>query len=82
MISEPMVRSAQTRQILRQDSHYLQTDQNELSIEPHQLGVLSDVSKMIFEPMVCLMQTVHLSCSDTNTVTEHTKTSFHLSDIT
>jgi hypothetical protein len=36
------------------------------------------VSKMIFEPLVCSAQTVHLSCTDTNIVSEWTETSFHL----
>jgi hypothetical protein len=67
---------------LRQKSHYLQTDQNVLSHEPHQHGVPSGASEMISDPMVCLTQTVHLSCSDTNTVIEWTEMSFHLSHIT
>jgi hypothetical protein len=46
--------------ILRQDWHYLQTDQNELPLEPRQLGVPSGVSKMISEPTVRSAQTMHL----------------------
>jgi hypothetical protein len=42
--------------ILRQDWHYLQTDQNELP-----LGVPSGASEMIFEPMVRLAQCVKIS---------------------
>jgi hypothetical protein len=45
--------------ILHQDWQYLQTDQNEVLLEPHHLGVSSGVSKMISEPMVCSAQTVH-----------------------
>jgi hypothetical protein len=37
-----------------------QTDWNELPFEPHH-RVPSGVSKMIFEPMVCLVQTVYLT---------------------
>jgi hypothetical protein len=38
-------------------------DQNEHPLEPHHLGVPSISSKMIPEPMACLAQTVHLSCT-------------------
>jgi hypothetical protein len=46
---------------LRQDYHYLQTDQNKLSLEPHHLGVPSGAFKTISEPMVCSAQTMHQS---------------------
>jgi hypothetical protein len=49
-------------------------DQNELPLEPRQLGVPSSASKMISNPVVRLAQTMHLSCSDTNTDMEQTKT--------
>jgi hypothetical protein len=39
-------------------------NQNELLVEPRHLGVPSGASKMISMPMVCLVQTVHLSCTD------------------
>jgi hypothetical protein len=39
-----------------------------LPIEPPHVGVPSGAFKMISEPMVHLVQTVHLSCTDTNTV--------------
>jgi hypothetical protein len=68
--------------ILNQDWHNLQTNQNELPVEPRHLGVSSSVSKMISEPMVRLAQTVHLSCTETNTVSKQTETSFHLSLVT
>jgi hypothetical protein len=32
--------------------------------------------------MVCLTQTVHLSCTDTNTVSEWTETTFHMTHVT
>jgi hypothetical protein len=37
------------------------------------------VSKMNSKPMVCLAETVHLSCSNTNTISEWTKMGFHMS---
>jgi hypothetical protein len=46
------------------------------------LGVLSSASRMIFEPMVCLAQTMHLSCTDTNNNSKWTKTRFHMTHIT
>jgi hypothetical protein len=39
-------------------------DRNEIPQDPHHLGVPSGASNMISEPMVCLAQTVHLSCAD------------------
>jgi hypothetical protein len=68
--------------ILHQDWHYLQTDQNEVPLEPHHLGVPSGVSKMISEPMVCSAQTVHLSCTDANFVSNQTKTRFDMTHVT
>jgi hypothetical protein len=47
--------------MVRLDQHYLQMDRNELPLEPRDLGVPSDASKMILEPMVCLAPTVHLT---------------------
>jgi hypothetical protein len=37
---------------------------------------------MIYEPMVHLAQTVHLSCTETNTVSKSTETTFHKTIIT
>jgi hypothetical protein len=65
---------------LRQDYHYLQTDSNKLPLEPRHLGVSSGAPKMICEPMVHLAQTVHLYCTDTNTVSKRTETRFHRTD--
>jgi hypothetical protein len=53
---------------LHQGYHYLLTDSNKHPLEPCHLGVSSGASKMIFEPMVCLAQTVHLYCTDTNSL--------------
>jgi hypothetical protein len=44
--------------------------------------VLSGASKMISEPTVCLAQTMHLSWTDTNTISKLTKTRFHMTHIT
>jgi hypothetical protein len=40
------------------------------------------VSKTISTPKVCSVQTVHLSCTDTNAVSKRTKTRFHMTHIT
>ena len=48
--------------------HYLQMDWNELPLETHHLGLPSGSSKRISEPMVRLAPTVHLSCTDTNSL--------------
>jgi hypothetical protein len=63
--------------ILSQDLHYLQTEWNELP-----LGVPSGASKTILEPMVHLAQAVHLSCTNTNTISEQTQMRFHMTHIT
>jgi hypothetical protein len=38
--------------------------------DPRHLGVPSGASKTIFEPMVRLMQTVHLSCIKISTISK------------
>ena len=53
---------------LRQDWHYVRKDRNELPLEPRHLVVPSSASKMISESVVRLAQTMHLSCTDTNTI--------------
>jgi hypothetical protein len=57
-------------------------ERNELSLEPRHLGVPSGVPIMIFEPMVRLAQTVHLSYTDTNTVSQRNETRFQMTHIT
>jgi len=57
-------------------------DRNELPIEPRHLGVPSDASKTISEPMVRLAQTVHLSCTDTNTVSKEKEVRFRMTHVT
>jgi gamma-glutamylcysteine synthetase len=44
--------------------------------------VPSGASKMISKPTVCLAQTMHLSCTDTNTISKWTKMRFHMTHIT
>jgi hypothetical protein len=55
---------------------------NEHPLAPHHLGVPSDVSKTISELMVRLTQTVHLSCTETNTIFKQTEMRFHMAHIT
>jgi hypothetical protein len=57
-------------------------DQNEIPHDPRHLGVLSGVSKMIFEPVFRSVQTVHLSCINTSTIPKWTEMSVHLSLVT
>jgi hypothetical protein len=64
--------------ILRQDEHCLETDSNKLQVEPRHLGVSSGASKMIYDLMVRVAQSVHLYCTDTNTVSKRTETRFHM----
>jgi hypothetical protein len=61
---------------------YRQTDQNELPPKPRHLGVPSGASKMISEPMVGLVQTVHLSYIKISTISKRIKMSIHLSLVT
>ena len=39
-------------------------------------------SKMISKPMVCLAQTMHLSCTDTNTISKEKEVRFHMTHVT
>jgi hypothetical protein len=45
----------------------------ELPIEPRHIGVPSGASKRIFEAMLCFAQTVHISCTDTYTISKRTE---------
>jgi hypothetical protein len=74
--------SANRASILRQDLHYLQTDQNEHPLEPPHLGEPSGVFEMIFELVVRSAQTVHLSGVKVSTISKQTKTSIQLSLVT
>ena len=57
-------------------------DRNELPLEARHLVVPSSASKMIFEPMVRLAQTMHLSCTDTNTNSKDNEVRFHMTHVT
>jgi hypothetical protein len=57
-------------------------DRNELPFEPHHLGVPSDASKIISKPMVHLAETMHLSCTETNTISKQNKTRFCMTHVT
>jgi hypothetical protein len=50
--------------------------------DPCHLGVPSAASKTIYEPIVRLTQTEHISCSDANTVSKQIETRFHITHIT
>jgi hypothetical protein len=57
-------------------------DRKEILHDPRHLGVPSGVSKMIFEPVVCLVQTVDLSCTETNTISKWTETRLYMTHVT
>jgi hypothetical protein len=65
--------------LLHLRQHCLQMDRNKIPHDPRHLGVSSGVSKTIFKPMVCTVQTVHLSCVKISTMLKRTKMSFRLS---
>ena len=52
------------------------------STEPRHLVVPLGVSKTICKPMVHLAQTMHLSCTDTNTVSKWREVRFHMTHVT
>jgi hypothetical protein len=68
--------------ILHRNKHYLQKDQKEILHDPRHLGVPSGASKMIYGAMVRLVQTVYLSCTETNTISKWTKTRFYMTYVT
>jgi hypothetical protein len=68
--------------ILQQHQHHLQTDRNEIRHDPRHLQVPSSASKMVSEPMVCSVQIVHLSYTDTNTISKQTEMRFHMIHVT
>jgi hypothetical protein len=68
--------------ILHRDKHYIQIDRNKILHDPRHLGVPSRASKMIFELTVRSAQTMHLSWIKISTVSNRSKTSFHLSHVT
>jgi hypothetical protein len=55
---------------------------SEIPHDRHHLGVPSGVYKTISEPLVRMMQTVHLSCVNISTMSETNKMSFQLGLVT
>jgi hypothetical protein len=74
--------SVNSAPILHQEWHNLPTDRNELPVELHHLGVLSGASKTISPLMVRLTQTVHLSCTDANSISKWTNSIMHMTHVT
>jgi hypothetical protein len=74
--------SANRAPILRKNDTISKTDQNEHPLEPRHLGVPSGAFKTISEAMVYLVQTVHLSCTDTDNVSKRTEMRFHMTNVT
>jgi hypothetical protein len=68
--------------ILHRHKHCLQTDRNKIPPNPCHIVLPSDVSNTIFEPLVCSMQTVHLSCDKITTTSKRTELRFQLSLVT
>jgi hypothetical protein len=78
-----MVRSAQTVHVSWiKISTIPNTDRNELAFEPCHLGVPSGVSITISKAMVHLAQTMHLSCTETNTISKRTERRFYMTHVT
>jgi hypothetical protein len=65
--------------ILYWNKHCLQIEWNVFPPDPRHIVVPSDVSNMIFEPLVHSVQTMHLFFIKITTISKRTKTSFHLS---
>jgi hypothetical protein len=57
-----------------------QTEQ--ISTRPSSPWSTSCASKMIYEPIVRLTHTEHLSCTDANTVSKQIETRFHMTHVT
>jgi hypothetical protein len=68
--------------IKHQNQQYLQKDRNEILYDPCHLGVQLVASKMVFEAMIRLVQTIDLSCIDTNTISKRTETRFYMTHVT
>jgi hypothetical protein len=65
-----MVRLVQTMNLSCTDTHYLQMERSKIPHDPCHIGVPSGESKMIFEPKVHFMQTMHLSCVKISTISK------------
>jgi hypothetical protein len=83
MISDPMVRSAQTVHLSSVKIVSISKwTKNKILHDPRHLVVPSCASRMIFEPLVRSAQTVHLSCTNTNIVSKWTEMRFHMTHVT
>jgi hypothetical protein len=56
--------------MLHRHQHCLQAYRSEILQDPHHLEVSSGASKKIFKAMVCLAQTMHLSCIKISTISK------------
>jgi hypothetical protein len=54
---------------------------NQAPPDPHHLGVPSGASKTIYEHVVRLTQTEHLSFTDANTISKQIETRFHMTNV-
>jgi hypothetical protein len=68
--------------ILHRHKYFLQMDQSEIPHNPRHLGVPSGASKMISKPMVHVAEIMHLSCTDSNTISKQTEARFYMSHVT
>ena len=83
MISEPMVRLAQTMHLSCVEVNTIsKRTKTSFPLHPCHLGVPSGASKLIYEPMARLAQIVHLSCVEPNTFSKLNETSLHLTHFT
>jgi hypothetical protein len=60
----------------------LSPNRNKLPFEPRHPGVPSGASKTISNPTVRLAQSMHLSCTKTNTISKRIKTRFYMTHVT
>jgi hypothetical protein len=67
---------------LNRGLHYLQMDRNKLPFDPHLLGDTTGATKKISMPVGTFGANVHLSCTEINTVSNRTETSFHVTHVT
>jgi hypothetical protein len=66
------------------DSHEVRSPNgpNRAPPDPRHLEVRSGASKTIYDPMVRLMQTEYLSCTDTKTLSKQIKMRFYMTHVT
>jgi hypothetical protein len=64
------------------DYHYLQIDRNKILHDPRNLGVPPGASKTISELAVHSAQTMHLSYTETNSISKRTEMRFYMTHVT